>query len=43
VLFSAWWLGETPRWNEWAALALIVAAVIVMLYPQLRTGGPTHQ
>ena len=35
VLFSLWYLGEAPRWNEWLAFGLILAAVLAMLYPQL--------
>jgi uncharacterized protein (DUF486 family) len=35
VVFSVLYLREAPRWNDWAAFALIVAAVIVMLYPRL--------
>jgi uncharacterized protein (DUF486 family) len=35
VLFSLYCLGEAPRWNDWAAMLLIVAAVAVMLYPRL--------
>ncbi len=35
VLFSLIYLGETPKWNDWAAFALIVAAVVVMLLPKL--------
>jgi uncharacterized protein (DUF486 family) len=34
VLFSLCYLGEAPRWNDWAAMLLIVAAVAVMLYPR---------
>lgn len=35
LVFSAWYLGELPRWNEWAALGLIVAAIFLMVYPRL--------
>jgi uncharacterized protein (DUF486 family) len=35
VIFSFLYLGEAPRWNDWAAFALIMAAVVVMLQPRL--------
>lgn len=35
VIFSFFYLRETPKWNEVAAFVLIVAAVFVMLYPKL--------
>lgn len=31
ILFSAAYLGELPRWNEWLAFLLVVAAVAVMI------------
>ena len=34
VLFSVFVLGDTPRWNDWLAFALIIAAVFVMLVPR---------
>jgi hypothetical protein len=38
VVFSALWLGELPRWNEWLAFAMILTAVVLLMYPHLRTG-----
>jgi uncharacterized protein (DUF486 family) len=35
VAFSIAYLGEAPKWNDWLAFGLIVAAVVVMLYPRL--------
>ena len=34
VLFSIFVLDETPKWNDWLAFALIIAAVVVMLAPR---------
>jgi uncharacterized protein (DUF486 family) len=33
VIFSILVLREWPRWNEWLAMLLIIAAVFVMMYP----------
>jgi hypothetical protein len=35
LVFSYFYLRETPRWNEWLAMLLIVAAVFVMMAPRL--------
>lgn len=35
VVFSMAVLREWPRWNEWLAMLLIVAAVCVMMYPRV--------
>ncbi|HEY1601768.1 MAG TPA: DMT family protein [Pirellulales bacterium] len=35
LVFSFFYLNEVPRWNDWAAFALIVGAVVVMLYPRM--------
>ncbi len=35
VIFSFFYLRESPRWNDWAAFGLILLAVVVMLYPKL--------
>ena len=42
LVFSIWYLGESPRWNDWAAMALILAAVIVMMVPRMlyEAAGP---
>jgi uncharacterized protein (DUF486 family) len=31
--FSVWWLGETLRWNYFAAMACLVAAVAFIVLP----------
>ncbi len=36
LAFSRWYLGERPQWHELAALTLVLAAVALMLLPQLR-------
>lgn len=33
VLFAWIWLRETPRWNEWLAIGLVFAAVMVAVLP----------
>ena len=33
VIFAWLWLGETPRWNEAIAFALVFAAVVVASLP----------
>lgn len=33
LIFSAWYLKQTPRWNEWLAFALIFAAVLACRLP----------
>lgn len=35
VLFNLVYFGHLPRWNEWLAFALILAAVLAMVYPKL--------
>ena len=35
LVFSGWYLRELPRWNEWLAFALVLLAIVVMLYPSL--------
>jgi len=35
VIFSAWYLGELPRWNEWVAFLFVLGAVVMMMYPSL--------
>lgn len=40
IVFSLWYLKELPRWSDWAAFALIIAAVCVMLYPRLMAARP---
>lgn len=35
VVFSFIYLREAPKPNDWIAFALIVAAVVVMMYPRL--------
>lgn len=33
ILFAWIWLRETPRWNEWLAMGLVFAAVLVAVLP----------
>jgi len=35
VLFNLAYFGHWPRWNEWLAFGLILAAVLAMVYPKL--------
>ena len=35
LIFNLLYLRETPRWNEWLAFALVLAAVIAMVAPKL--------
>jgi uncharacterized protein len=35
IVFSILYLRETPRWNHWLAMALIVVAVTVAFWPGL--------
>jgi uncharacterized protein (DUF486 family) len=37
LVFSIAYLGEMPRRSDWAAMALIVLAVIVMMAPRITT------
>lgn len=41
VIFSAWYLREVPRWNDWLAFLMILGAVVVMMLPSL-TNSATH-
>lgn len=34
VVSGAWWLGETLHWQDWTAVALIMAAIASVLMPQ---------
>jgi uncharacterized protein (DUF486 family) len=38
VVFAWLWLGETARWNHFAAFALMIAAVYLAFLPQAATG-----
>jgi hypothetical protein len=33
-------LGETPRWTDYAALALVVGSLVTVLVPPRRAAGP---
>jgi uncharacterized protein (DUF486 family) len=33
VVFTVTYLGESPRWNHWLAMALMMAAVVVACWP----------
>lgn len=35
LAFSYVYLRETPRWNEWVAFALVLAAIVAMVWPRL--------
>lgn len=39
VIFSFLYLREAPRFNDWIAFGLILAAVVVMMYPRLVAQG----
>lgn len=39
VVFSMLYLGETPKWNEWAAFGLLFVAIVVMVWPKLMAAG----
>ena len=41
VIFSFVYLREAPKPNEWIAFALILAAVVVMMYPKLMSNAGT--
>jgi drug/metabolite transporter (DMT)-like permease len=34
VFSGAWWLGEVLHWQDWAAVALMVASIACVLWPQ---------
>jgi uncharacterized protein (DUF486 family) len=40
VLFSLWYLGEAPKWNDWLAFVLILGAVAVSVGPELLKPPP---
>ena len=40
VLFNLVYFEQWPRWNEWLAFGLIVAAVLAMVYPKLVAAAP---
>jgi uncharacterized protein (DUF486 family) len=42
LVFTTLYLREAPRWNDWIAMLLILAAVFVMVAPRLmsKTIGP---
>ncbi|MBX3415334.1 MAG: DMT family protein [Pirellulales bacterium] len=43
VVFSAWYLRELPRWNDWLAFGLVLGAVVVMMLPSLTgSASPDH-
>lgn len=45
IVFSALWLKELPRWNDWLAFSLVLAAVLLIVLPQLtraRVNTPTR-
>lgn len=36
VFSGAWWLGEVLHWQDWAAVALVLAAIASVLWPGRR-------
>lgn len=38
VFSGAWWLGELLHWQDWAAVALMVASIASVLWPQKAVG-----
>ncbi|MDD3785076.1 MAG: DMT family transporter [Hydrogenophaga sp.] len=34
VFSGAWWLGEVLHWQDWAAVALVIAAIALVLWPK---------
>ena len=41
VFSGAWWLGEVLHWQDWAAVALVVVAILSVLWPA-RAGSPQN-
>ena len=39
VLFSLFYLHEKPRWNEWAAFALVLGAIVLLAAGKRSTAG----
>lgn len=39
VFSGAWWLGELLHWQDWAAVALMVASIASVLWPQKKAVG----
>jgi drug/metabolite transporter (DMT)-like permease len=37
VFSGAWWLGEVLHWQDWAAVALVVVAILSVLWPSAKT------
>ncbi|MCV0439093.1 MAG: EamA family transporter [Hydrogenophaga sp.] len=42
VFSGAWWLGEVLRWQDWAAVALVMVAIASVLWPSRRTAEVPH-
>jgi drug/metabolite transporter (DMT)-like permease len=40
VFSGAWWLGEVLHWQDWAAVALVVVAILSVLWPSAKRVAP---
>jgi drug/metabolite transporter (DMT)-like permease len=40
VFSGIWLLGESPHWQEYAAMALVIASLATVLVPPRRAGRP---
>lgn len=42
VFSGAWWLGEVLHWQDWAAVALVMLAIVSVLWPSAKSATPGH-
>jgi len=42
VFSGAWWLGEVLHWQDWAAVALVVVAILSVLWPASKPAAQHH-
>lgn len=42
VFSGAWWLGEVLHWQDWAAVALVVVAILSVLWPSAKSTPAGH-
>lgn len=42
VFSGAWWLGEVLHWQDWAAVALVVVAILSVLWPASKPSPPSR-
>lgn len=40
VFSGAWWLGEVLHWQDWAAVALVMLAIVTVLWPWAKPAPP---